>query len=71
MIVTNETDPGHHTVHAGGVAAIIQIDNHPLELVTAVLGGHPLLPRGRQVGHLDPQKDDSNLTFHRQELPLI
>ena len=50
MTITDETDSGHHTAHAGGVAAILQIANHPLELVAAALGGHPLVLSGREVG---------------------
>ena len=49
MIVAEETNPGHHTAHAGGVAAILQIENNPLELVAAVLSGHPLVLNGKQV----------------------
>ncbi|KAJ5930365.1 hypothetical protein N7466_005858 [Penicillium verhagenii] len=48
MVVAEEANPGHHTAHAGGVAAILQIDNNPLELVQAVLSGHPLVLIGKQ-----------------------
>jgi hypothetical protein len=54
MIVSEETNPGHHTAHAGGVAAILQIENNPLKLVGAVLSGHPLVLNGKQVRLLHP-----------------
>lgn len=50
MVVAEEANPGHHTAHAGGVAAILQIENNPLELVQAVLSGHPLVLNGKKVG---------------------
>ena len=49
MIVAEESNPGHHTTHAKGVAAILQIENSPLEIVQAVLSGHPLIDSGKQV----------------------
>jgi hypothetical protein len=49
MIVAEEANPGHHTAHAGGVAAILQIENNPLGLVQAILSGHPLVLNGKQV----------------------
>ncbi|KAJ5538369.1 hypothetical protein N7494_007848 [Penicillium frequentans] len=48
MVVAEEANPGHHTAHAGGVAAILQIENNPLELVQAVLSGHPLVLNGKK-----------------------
>ncbi|KAJ5639453.1 uncharacterized protein N7484_007315 [Penicillium longicatenatum] len=52
MIVAEEANPGHHTAHAGGVAAILQIENNPLGLVQAILSGHPLVLNGKQNGAL-------------------
>jgi hypothetical protein len=63
MIISEKTNPGHHTAHAGGVAAILQIENNPLELVAAVLSGHPLVLNGKQVRILYPFSVDRNLIF--------
>jgi plasmid stability protein len=60
MIVSEETNPGHHTAHAEGVAAILQIENNPLELVAAVLSGHPLVLSGKQVCALYHYKSSVN-----------
>ncbi|THC94915.1 hypothetical protein EYZ11_005598 [Aspergillus tanneri] len=43
MIIAGETNPGHHNAHAGGVAAILQIENSPLSLLQAARSGHPLV----------------------------
>jgi hypothetical protein len=49
MIVANESHPGYHNAHARGVAAILQIENSPLDLFGAVQfvrSGHPLVLNG-------------------------
>ncbi|EED12122.1 C6 transcription factor, putative [Talaromyces stipitatus ATCC 10500] len=43
MIMAGETDPGHHNAHAGGLAAILQIENSPRGLLHAARSGHPLV----------------------------
>lgn len=52
MIMAGESNPGHHNAHAGGMAAILQIENSPLGLLQAARSGHPLvLNRMVQVGY--------------------
>ncbi|KAJ5259237.1 hypothetical protein N7478_012218 [Penicillium angulare] len=48
MIISEENNPGHHTAHAAGVAAILQIDNNYSRVLQTVLTGHPLLLGSRQ-----------------------
>ncbi|KAL4819964.1 hypothetical protein BDW67DRAFT_154393 [Aspergillus spinulosporus] len=43
MIMAGESNPGHHNAHAGGMAAILQIENSPLGLLQAARSGHPLV----------------------------
>ncbi|KAL3476659.1 putative C6 transcription factor [Aspergillus californicus] len=49
MISAGDSDPGHHHAHAGGLAAILKIENDPLALLTAVRGGHSLLSNTLQT----------------------
>ncbi|KAJ5725095.1 uncharacterized protein N7483_006452 [Penicillium malachiteum] len=51
IIVANASSPGHHTAHAKGAAAILQIENNPLYLIQASLTSHPLLLDGNQSCH--------------------
>ncbi|KAL2802931.1 hypothetical protein BJX63DRAFT_437405 [Aspergillus granulosus] len=46
MIIAGESNPGHHDAHAGGMAAILQIENSPLGLLQAARSGHPLVLNG-------------------------
>lgn len=49
MMIAGDADPGNHKAHARGVAAILQIENSPLDLFGAVhfiRSGHPLVSNG-------------------------
>lgn len=49
MIIAKVADPGNHEAHAKGLAAILQIENSPLDLFGAVhliRSNHPLLSGG-------------------------
>lgn len=41
--MTDGTDLRHHRAHAGGLAALLQIENSPLALLNAVRSGRSLL----------------------------
>lgn len=47
MIIAGETNPGYHNTHAGGLAAIMQVENSPLGLLQAVISSHPLTLNSR------------------------
>ncbi|KAL2859229.1 hypothetical protein BJX68DRAFT_226018 [Aspergillus pseudodeflectus] len=44
MIMARDTAPGNHAAHAGGLAALLRIENDPLSLLEAVCSGQSLLP---------------------------
>ena len=49
MIMAGEAHHGHQNAHARGVAAILQIENSPLDLfgaVRSIQSGHPLVSNG-------------------------
>ncbi|KAK0516280.1 hypothetical protein JMJ35_000883 [Cladonia borealis] len=43
MIMAGDSYPGNHNAHARGVAAILQIENSPLELFGAIRSSHPIV----------------------------
>ncbi|KAL2831551.1 hypothetical protein BDW59DRAFT_182191 [Aspergillus cavernicola] len=68
MIIAGDTDPGHHSAHAGGLAALLQIKNNPLALLEAVRADRSLLPsKAQKPGifstccHRGPGKDLDSL----------
>lgn len=49
MITAGDAHPGNHKTHARGVAAILRIENSPLDLFGAVRfirSSHPLVSNG-------------------------
>ncbi|KAL3459651.1 hypothetical protein BJX64DRAFT_264482 [Aspergillus heterothallicus] len=44
MIIARDADRGNHDAHAGGLAAVLGIDNDPLSLLETVCSGQTLLP---------------------------
>jgi hypothetical protein len=49
MIMADEDHLGYHSAHARGVAAMLQIENSPLDLFGAVQfirSGHPVVLNG-------------------------
>jgi hypothetical protein len=49
MIMARDTAPGNHAAHAGGLAALLRIENDPLSLLEAVYSGRSLLPSALRV----------------------
>ncbi|KAL4783589.1 hypothetical protein BJX76DRAFT_368333 [Aspergillus varians] len=52
MMLADGIDSGNHRAHAGGLAALLQIENSPLALLAAVSLGWSLLANGGQVSRL-------------------
>ncbi|KAL2833573.1 hypothetical protein BJY01DRAFT_225053 [Aspergillus pseudoustus] len=50
MVTARDANLGNHSAHAGGLAALLRIDNDPLSLLEAVCSGQSLLPN-RFRGH--------------------
>ncbi len=46
MIIAGDAHPGNQHAHAKGVAAILRIENSPLDLFGAVRSGHPSFLNG-------------------------
>ncbi|PYH93854.1 putative C6 transcription factor [Aspergillus ellipticus CBS 707.79] len=52
MIVADNIRPGYHDVHAGGMAAVLRMENSPLGLIRSVQSSHPLLTSDTARGFL-------------------
>ncbi|PWY86692.1 hypothetical protein BO70DRAFT_287877 [Aspergillus heteromorphus CBS 117.55] len=54
MIVADDMHPGYHGIHAGGMAAVLRIENSPLGLLKAVKSKHHLLDGSSTRGLFSP-----------------
>jgi hypothetical protein len=49
MVMAHDTAPGNHAAHAGGLAALLRIENDPLSLLEAVCSGRSPLRNSLRV----------------------